>query len=347
MGKGGQLFACAVCITAAWWSVQLARADAAFRLGTAEGVARAVELAPGNAEYLSLAALQAEYDGRDAEPLLRRMTALHPRASAPRIRMGLAAELRGDAAGAEQWLLGAYAVDRQFEPRWTLANFYFRQGRRAEFWMWMRPALEVSYGDRRPAFELCWRMSGDAEEILRAMPEREDVAADYLVFLMNRPGALITAAARVHREELLLAAVDVLLEAKRYGDAVTVWRQAGRAEPVGVTAPNFAGPQTGHGFDWRWANAEGVQHVSRGRVRLTGAQPESVEIVRQYVGGLRAGARYGVQAESSVQVPGLMWRLDREGDAEVAVLTLRYERPRGEARAEAEFELSGVRLLLQ
>ena len=40
---------------------------------------------------------------------------------------GLAAETRGDAALAEKWLQEAATVDRQYEPRWTLANFYFRQ----------------------------------------------------------------------------------------------------------------------------------------------------------------------------------------------------------------------------
>ena len=58
-------------------------------------------------------------------------------------------------AGAERWLLDAARVDRQYEPRWTLANFYFRQQKMDDFWKWMRAALEVSYGDRVAAFDLC------------------------------------------------------------------------------------------------------------------------------------------------------------------------------------------------
>ncbi len=346
----GRILAWAALTAAAAWSVWLARADAEFRRGTPEGVARAMELLPDNTAYLAFGALQAEYDGQDAGPLLRRIVELSPALSAPRIRLGLAAEQRGDAVEAERWLREAYSVDHQFETRWTLANFYFRQGR-AEFWTWMRSALEVSYGDRRPMFDLCWRMSSDADEILRVVPDREDVAADYLVFLMSRPEALAAAAKKVHRQELLLVATDALLEAKRYADSVAVWRQAGRAAPQGVTAPDFEAPQTGHGFDWRWTVVEGVKHHAPARIQLSGTQPEGVELVRQYVGGLRPGARYRLQWTTTAKLRGLEWRInggpaDFRADAEVAVLALWYQRPRGEVRAEAQFDAGSVQLLL-
>ena len=116
---------------------------------------------PENGEYLAALALQAEYSGQDSTPLLEEIARLNPRASAPRIRLGLAAELRGDAKQAERWLQEAFSVDRQFETRWTLANFYFRQGKPDEFWTWMRSALEMSYGDRVAAFDLCWQMTNE------------------------------------------------------------------------------------------------------------------------------------------------------------------------------------------
>lgn len=339
-------------LAAAAWSVLLARADAAFREGTPEGVARAMERMPGNTTYLALGALQAEYDGRDATALLERIVQLSPTASAPRIRLGLAAEQRGDIAQAKRWLREAYAVDHQFEPRWTLANFYLRQDRADEFWNWIRSALEVSYGDRRPAFDLCWRMSSDGAEILsRAIPDRDEVAVDYLLYVMDRPQALAAAAKKVHQHELLLAATDVLLNAKRYADAVEVWHQTGRPAPDGVTAPNFESPQTGHGFDWRWTDEIGVRHRSPARIQLTGEQAESVELVRQYVGGLRPGERYKLQWTASAEIPGVGWRINGEpatefrASLEVALVSLWYQRPLGEVRAEASFDLSDVRLL--
>ena len=62
---------CALAAAAAW-AVMLARADAAFREGTPEGVDRAMKLIPWNATYVSAGALQAEYDGRDADGQQRR-----------------------------------------------------------------------------------------------------------------------------------------------------------------------------------------------------------------------------------------------------------------------------------
>ena len=172
---------------AAWWSIRLARADAAFRQRTPAEVARAIELAPENTEYLATLALQAEYAGQDSTQLLEEIARLNPRASAPRIQLGLAAELRGDANQAERWLVEAYSIDRQFETRWTLANFYFRQGKTEEFWTWMRSALEMSYGDRVAAFDLCWQMTSDGQEILdRAIPDRREVVASYLAYVLNR-----------------------------------------------------------------------------------------------------------------------------------------------------------------
>jgi hypothetical protein len=342
-----------VLLAAAGWSVLLAGADAAFREGTPEGVARAMERMPNNTAYLALGALQAEYDGRDSTALLERIVELNPTASAPRIRLGLAAEQRGDIAKAERLLSEAFAVDRQFEPRWTLANFYLRQGRADEFWTWIRSALELSYGDRRTAFDLCWRMSADAGEILaRAIPNREDVAADYLLYVMDRPQALAGAAKKVHRQDLLLAATNALLDANRYADAVEVWRQTGRAAPDGVTGPDFVPPQTGQGFDWRWSAQIGVRHRSPARIELSGEQPESVELLRQYVGGLRPGARYRLQWKTSVEVPGVGWRVNGEpvtefrASSEVALLSLWYRRPLGEVRAEVAFGVSEVKLLL-
>src|SRR5450631_2222523 len=127
-------------LAASWFSIRLAQADAAFR--HPESVGRAVALMPDNAEYLSLQALQLEYNGLDSAPLLKHIAELTPLASAPRLRLGLAAEVRGDFDAAERWLLDASKVDHQFEPRWTLANYYFRRQNASEFWKWMRTALE-------------------------------------------------------------------------------------------------------------------------------------------------------------------------------------------------------------
>jgi hypothetical protein len=176
---------------AVWFSIVLARADFYFRAATPENVQRATEIAPRNTEYLAMRALQLEYEGADSTSLTEKIARLNPYSSAPRIRLGLAAEIAGDRATAERWLLDAAEVDHQFEPNWALANFYFRAGDRPdEFWKWMRAALAVSYGDRTAAYDLCWRVSSDAEEILRrGIPDRHEVVGSYLVYLSRAPNA--------------------------------------------------------------------------------------------------------------------------------------------------------------
>ncbi|MEO8097049.1 MAG: hypothetical protein ABI811_05065 [Acidobacteriota bacterium] len=347
--------------------MRLARADGAFRLQTPEGVEQAIALAPTNTSYLAFRALQLDYEGADPEPLLRRVGDLNPRSSAPRIRLALNAELRGDSAAAERLLLEAYSVDRQFETRWTLANYYLRQGRNDKFWTWIRNALEMSYGDRRPAFELCWRISPDGREILaKAIPDREPVVADYLAFILDRrdvdsvtPAALKLARSNSSSAALLNAAVDFLLDKLRGVDAMEVWEQMG-LQAQGIGDPNMQRP--GHGFAWREVAAEGVTHLvldapAGHRIRLSGKQPQSVELLRKFL-PLRVGAHYRIRWESHTDgLPpesGLEWRFDghtiafekngfeMKASSDLSVLALVYVRPLGQVRAEGSVDLRNV-----
>jgi len=364
-----RILACVTLAIAAWWSIRIARADAAFRHRTPQDLARAIELQPENGEYLAALALQAEYAGQDSTPLLEEITRLNPRASAPRIRLGLAAELRGDVNQAERWLQEAYSVDHQFETRWTLANFYFRQGRSGEFWTWMKSALEMSYGDRVAAFDLCWQMSGDPQEILsRAIPDRREVVASYLAYVLNhrKPAAIAGAALRLAKMRipddlpLLYAATDAVLDPD-------LWQALGNPRPNGITHPNFEPPRIGHGFDWRIAETTGVIHVALDgahRIRFSGEQPESCELLRQVVRGLRPGVAYTLRWESRTQgmvsPTGLVWRIETNAgevaagedwsagtmrftpDSEVATLVLTYRRPAGQVRTEGQLDLRQV-----
>jgi tetratricopeptide (TPR) repeat protein len=364
---------CLALAAAAGWSIRLARADAAYRQRTPQDIARAIELEPESGEYLAALALQAEYSGQDATALQEEIARLNPRASAPRIRLGLAAELHGDPDQAERWLKYAYAVDRQFETRWTLANFYFRQGRRDEFWTWMKSALEMSYGDRVAAFDLCWQASSDAQEILeRAIPDHREVVASYLAYTLNhhKQGAILGAAnrlARIHTNAmrtpedlpLLYAATDAVLDPD-------LWQALGNPRPNGITHPSFEEPHIGHGFDWIFIETAGVTHQSLEghRIRFSGQQPESCDLLRQVVGGLRPGAAYTLHWEARTQdiasPSGLAWRIDNRTaeiagsvdwsagkmtftpDSDRVVLVLTYRRPEGQVRTQGSVDLKQV-----
>jgi tetratricopeptide (TPR) repeat protein len=367
-----------VLVAAGIYSIRAAIADAAFRRSTPEGVKRAVEIAPDNARYLLFRALQLDYDGQDATPLLERAARLNPLSSASRIRLGLAAETRGDLASAEKWLLDAARVDHQFEPRWTLANFYFRQNRPDDFWRWMHDALEVSYGDRRLAFDLCWRMAVSPDEILaRGIPDRREVVATYLYYLMDQhrdavgPVALKLAAIRDPADtEPLEAACDLLIESGDAGRAREVWRGLGHNEAALLTNGDFANEPRNHGFDWRLARPSGVTHVQLNapaahRITLSGKQPEACELLRQWL-ALEPGKRYTlhweVRTQGMLSPTGIDWNAGvgrspvensddwRIGSAEFVApaalvpLTLTYMRPTGQPRAEGSVEIRSVSL---
>jgi hypothetical protein len=360
--------------------VLLAFADFYFRENTPQGVARATALLPRKTEYLSLRALQVEYEGGDSRALLEKMAALEPLSSTPRIRLGLDAEVRGDPAAAEHWLLAAAAVDAQYEPRWTLANFYFRQQHLPEFWRWLRLALEVSYGDRRPAFDLCWQASGDAAEIwTRAIPERREVVAAYVTYGLAEhhleavaPAALKLASWKDPNDFALLdAGMDAFLDSGAGEGAQKIWEGMGYPAPAGIVNPDFEEPRLGHGFDWRLLSPGGVTHVALDtpaahRIVMNGQQSESCELLRQYV-ILQAGRRYALRWESRTTgfpvATGLEWKLEGkpgalhasedwthgemtvgEASAPLALLSLTYQRPLGEVRAEGQVELRHVTL---
>lgn len=361
---------------AVWYSIVLARADSFFRAGTPEKVQRAAEIEPRNTEYLALRALQIEYDGGDSTALTERIASLNPMSSAPRIRMGLAREMAGDGAGAEKWLLDAARVDHQFEPRWTLANFYFRAGRRNDFFKWIHLALERSYGDRTPAFDLCWRMSTDAREIFdHAIPESHPVIAAYLLYLSQTKrleGAILAAkrlAAYRSADDLplLYGLCDQLIEA-RDPSAVAIWELTQNAAPNGVFNGDFKTVPIEHGFDWRTIQTPGITHIDVGgghRIAVNGQEPESCTLLRQAL-KTAVGKRYRLTWESrtsGIKAPsGLEWRVSPDravivssddwspGELKFSAtqnfswLDLAYQRPVGESRAEGYVEIRGVRM---
>jgi hypothetical protein len=359
------------------YSFRLAMADAAFRTHTPEGVARALQISPNDVSYLLMRALQLDYDGTDSTALLERAAQAAPLSSAPRIRLGLAAEARGDFSGAEKWLLDAARVDRQFEPRWTLANFYFRSQLPTEFWKWIRAALEVSYGDRRLAYELCWRVTQDPDEILTlGIPAQHDVLATYLAFVLDQhregAGAAALRLAALHDPadaSLLEASCDLLLNSGKIAEALEIWKQLGHQRPGLITNGDFTAEPSGHGFDWRPAHPPGVADLpipGAHRIVLSGKEPESCELLRQFV-VLEKGKSYSLTWEARTKdfrsPTGIKWSagsanggveraedwqaggLEFKAEGPAMPIKLEYQRPMGQARAEGWIEIRKISLV--
>ena len=108
---------------------------------------------------------------------LRVAVRLNPRLASAWIYLGLDAEADGDLAEAEQDLLQAARVDRQYLPAWTLANFYFRRGDTVNFWPWAARAASLTFDDYRPLLRLADALETSPRESSRAWPAERPCCA--------------------------------------------------------------------------------------------------------------------------------------------------------------------------
>ncbi|MCL6544589.1 MAG: hypothetical protein K6T61_05140 [Bryobacteraceae bacterium] len=325
------LAATAILCLATIWTIRLAYADRLFSIGTLEAVEKARRLAPGKAEFFVRKA-----EGEASSPITRAVE-LNPYYARGWIELALEAELAGQPAQAERLLLEAFRRDRSYLPRWTLANFYFRAGSREQFWLWARRAAEMAPYDQSALFELCWRMSGDAAEILaKAIPGDPAILSQYLNYLLrtqrleaarSAAEALARLAGPPQRAAVLLAC-DRLLAAGRVREAADLWNLLASRSLVPypplsaeqgslVTNGDFGQALVQGGFDWRIPRVNGVAVRGPGRppgltLDFSGAQPQSCELASQALlveGGLRYSVRYSYRTRGIGPGTGLRWAI--------------------------------------
>ncbi len=320
--------------TATYWTLRLAYADRLFHTGVSAAVVRARELAPGNATYFAAAGDCSE------PPVLETAVAFNPFYARGWIELGLGAELAGDTARAEHLLLEAARVDKTYEPRWTLANFYFRRGDRQGLWRWAKKALEIAYQDQTPLFRLCWRISSDPAEILSgAIPAQPRILAQYLSFLIQREnldaaeavGDLLAPQAGEAETPVLLFCCDRLLQKGRDRVALRFWntlclRHRIDRQPlqpgsgVSLTNGDFSAVPLEAAFDWRLPRAEGIAFVVPAgpegglRASFSGRQPEAARVLEQVLLLLpsrRYRLRFSYRTEGIAPGSGLRWEVAR------------------------------------
>lgn len=335
------------CLTAlaagCYWSVRLAWADHLFRRDTESAVARAVELAPGNAEYHArLAALRqnAGRDGAAIESELRAAVEANPRMSGAWIELGLQAEAAGGMAQAEADLVRAAEADRSYATLWTLANFYFRRNDPGNFWPVARCALrigDVTAHDPTPLFRLCWKLSRNPATVLdHGIPDVGAVQARYLAFLVRENLAQVAEpvtqrVVALGGERDLEAVLDYCDRLIAAGDAehaihawnALCWRTLHSYRPLApltaasLTNSDFATAPVQHGFDWRMPAVPGVE-VERGGlpprlwIALDGRQPETCELLAQVLAiapPRRYRLRFRYHSDGIATGSGVRWRI--------------------------------------
>jgi hypothetical protein len=133
-----------------------------------------------------LAVIQPETDVRDAADLPALIAAhrIHPRDTVTSLHLGLELERSGDLAQAETILLDATQFDRQYQPAWTLANFYFRRSNPEQFWVWAARAVDLA-ADSRPLLRLANRLSSDPRALIARLGDRPEVLRPYLDLLIG------------------------------------------------------------------------------------------------------------------------------------------------------------------
>jgi len=319
-------------------AIILARASYLFHQDTAVSVAAAVHLQPHNADYLDrLASWQPD----DRKALLQRSVAENPFNYNAWIRLGLMAEMQdGDNAAAERYYLQAASVDHMFLPRWTLANFYFRQQRPDDFFHWTKETLAVTPYASDPVFAQMGQMTQDEDTIQAAIPSLPRILLQYVWYLANNkqydriPRAVERLvhlvnkddASKWGRDDLLALSEDHMLAAGHLQAALAVWsslKSAGWIEesvPSGqnpLTNGDFRQPFFRHGFDWvindnPGMRAEQLPDMAELRINLYGDEAEKMVLLQQYV-AVTPGARYRMtwhhQSEELNEPSGLAWRL--------------------------------------
>lgn len=319
---------------ATYWCGRLAWADHLSRAADPAIVARAVRLSPGDAGYRLRLADAQQNTGADPAAALAAARTLEPGNANTWIRLGLAAEVRGDLRVAERDLLQAARASRLFGPRWALANYYFRRGDASQFWQWARESLLISYGGRSGVFQLCWHMRQDAGIILkRAIPERRDVLNAYLLFLLreNRQAASepvaikLAALATPEDQSTMVFWCNRQLDAGAVAATVEVWntlctRHVLPYAPLDrdrapLTDGDFAVQPLNSGFAWRLPAVPGVSWgISRSSrhfwFTFSGDQPEICTPLLQFVPVTPGAAyrfRFGYRTSRIPPASGLRW----------------------------------------
>lgn len=337
---GGAAVACV-------YSLILARASFLFREDTAVSVAAAVHLQPHNSTYLDrLASWQPD----DRKTLLERSIAEDPFNYNAWIRLGLLAEMQdGDNAAAEHCYLQAANVNHMFLPRWTLANFYFRQQRPDDFFHWSRQTLAVTPYASDPVFAQMRQMTQDEDTIESAIPNLPRILLQYAWYLANNkqyeqiPRAVERLvhlvkkedAAKWGRDDLLAVGEDHMLAAGHLQPALAVWSALKNAGWIEQSVPNEQDPLTNgdfrqpiyrHGFDWVSNDNPGTRvdqlvEASALRVNLYGDEAEKIVLLQQYV-AVKPGARYRMtwhpQSEELNEPSGFAWHLHPIGGTGVS-----------------------------
>ncbi len=320
-------------IVSIWYSSLSARADLVVRNNTLDDLRHAVRLVPGNAAYHALLGEHLEAAGLNPDRELELATELSPRESRYWIRRSFRAEVEQKYADADTYLTEAAAVDRGFDPRSALANFYFRRGRLPEFRKVVREALDISYGNLDPIFRLCMAADDDPAVTRAILPPRPDIRFAFFSYLVRR--GQFASAASLAGDAVADATQDDVPILTEYvnrqighddASSLKIWNSMGqrRLLPFAELSPDsgrivtngdFAIELTQQGFDWKSATDSHVivsaADLPGGTsVQMSGTQPDRLPLLEQplpLAPGKQYTVTYDYQLAGGAGLSGLQW----------------------------------------
>jgi hypothetical protein len=323
----------------AGYAVLLAAADAEFRQNTLISVQKAVHLVPSNAGYHALLAEILEENGSSPDVELETANRLSPYESRYWIRRAFRAEVEQKYDKSERLLMEARRVDRGFDPRWALMNYYFRRNNLPDFWKSAKGALEMSYGDLDPLFRLCLDANPDPSFTAQMLPPRRTVLLAFFTYLLGHNlmestgpiAARLASSANTDDVPLLLNYCDREME-RDNRSSLSVWNRLCHKHLVDfsdldpdrgniVTNPDLVAGSLRDGFDWRYAGSGEIAaspfDTGQGlSFEVTGFQPDSVVLLEQEI-PLTPGRQYALNYEYRLigERPdsGLQWIIRRPG----------------------------------
>lgn len=277
----------------AFWAAHLARQP-----GVPE-IEKAIRLEPSNADYpavlarnlaLSVATLN------EAIANFQLAAKLNPYNSGNWLDLAGAYQLAGDTNGQAEAVQRAATADPMTpHVAWQAANFFLLQGDVPKALPYFRTVLANDPDAADSALQLCWRASGDADQIFeRALPQRPDLYLSFLRLLVARQEIAPANIAWNHLIGLnqpfppgpALPYFRLLLATQQVTTAVSAWRSLAQLDdqirPYLPTPENLivnGGFEEGlldGGFDWWYSPNGNVKLAIDGAQFFSGTRSLSV-----------------------------------------------------------------------
>jgi len=257
-----------------FWCVQEWRAQRYSRSNDPAQIQKSAQLEPGNADYLHLLGLQQlfiEQDAAAATNAFQQAIALNPADARYWLSLATAAQQTGNVTLQRHAIDQAAAVDPTTPTTaWDVGNFYLYAGDVHAALRSFRVVLASSPWQWDTTLNMCWRMTKDADLILReGVPPIPGVYYDFIQILQSKQeyaeaAKVWDALLALHQPVDAAAAlpyIDGLLARNDVGEAERAWRQLvvaipalGRyIEPDNLLVNgSFDEPLLNAGFDWRF-----------------------------------------------------------------------------------------------